>query len=146
DSLGGFEVGTAFTGTGKPGEIMKISPDAQTIVNPWVKLPNEGGHLRGGLHIDRTGVFGGDLIVVSETGGVWRVNSHGQPSILANLHDVLEGPCTVPNDPVRYGPFAGKILAAAENSGRIYAIDPQGNVRFEAVGGSPEGAFVVPAH
>jgi len=81
------------------------------------------------LAVRKTGVFGGDLIVViggtpkpgsdpgptlGDTGGaVWRVTASGnatklaQVSNLANGADtVLEGVTTVPNDPFKYGPFA----------------------------------------
>lgn len=143
-TMGGFQVGDTFCGGGRPGEIIRISPDGQTVQNPWVKLPNEQGILRGGLHVDETGVWGGDLIVITNTGGIWRVNSLGQPQILANVHDLVEGPTTVPNDPVRYGPWAGTIVCGSEASGRLYSIDRQGNVRIEPVGGSPEAVHVVP--
>ncbi|MBV8878460.1 MAG: hypothetical protein JO332_00715, partial [Planctomycetaceae bacterium] len=144
DTMGGFEIGDTFTGNGRPGEILKMSGDGQTIVNPWVKLPNEPGLLRGGLCVDRTGAFGGDLIVVTTAGNVWRVNSDKQVQILAHLNDGVEGPTTVPIDPVRYGPWSGTILAAAEGSGRIYSITPQGAVRFDALGISAEGCHVIP--
>src|SRR5205823_212724 len=71
---GGFVAGEVYCGTGVAGEIMRISADGSSSQRPWVSLPGETGLLRGGLCFDRTGVFGGDLIVVSNTGGVWRVN------------------------------------------------------------------------
>jgi len=46
-------------------------------------------------------------------GGGTGVNSAGTPTFLANVHAFLEGVTTVPNDPVRYGPLAGKIRAPA---------------------------------
>ncbi len=126
DRRGGFTPGELFVGTGTKGVVARISADGSTIENPWVTLPGEEGLLRGSLHVDRTGVWGGDLIVVTTTGGVWRVNSSGQANLLKNVGTHLEGVTTVPNEE-KYGPWAGKILAGAEDEHTIYSIDADGN-------------------
>jgi len=120
-SLGGFAPGELFSGTGVPGVIARIAADGATVQNPWVTLPDETG-LDGGLFIDRTGVFGGDLIVVTATGGVWRITSAGVATRIASLDTPLEGVTTVPNDVANYGPWAGKILVGAKTQNAIYAI------------------------
>jgi len=147
-SRGGFTPGELFTGTGVPGHIARISADGATIQNPWVILPGETGLLRGSLHIDRTGVFGGDLIVVTTepTGNVWRVTSAGIANKLASLETHLEGLTTVPDDTIKYGPWAGKILTGAEQQHRIYAIDAKGNVTFFNLGIEPEDFDLIPAN
>lgn len=126
---GGWDSGTMFTGNGLDGEIVKVSPDGSQIVNPWVSLPGlNNGLMRGSLYVDRTGIFGGDLIVATTTGEVWRVSSAGTPIAIlpagAGVH--LEGLIVVPNIPVRYGPLAGKIIAGAEEQGLLWVIDPSG--------------------
>jgi len=147
-SLGGFTPGELFTGTGVPGHIARISADGAMIQNPWVVLPGETGLLRGSLHLDRTGVFGGDLIVVTTepTGNVWRVTSAGAATKLASLGTHLEGVTTVPNDTVKYGPWAGKILTGAEQQNRIYAIGASGNTAFFSLGIDPEDFDLIPAN
>jgi hypothetical protein len=52
-----FSRGT-FVGTGTPGVVARVSATARRS-SPWVTLPGENGLLRGSLHVDRTGVFGG---------------------------------------------------------------------------------------
>lgn len=145
-SLGGFTPGELFTGTGVPGHIARISADGATVQNPWVVLPGETGLLRGSLHVDRTGVFGGDLIVVTTepAGNVWRVSSGGMMTKLASLGIHLEGVTTVPDNPAKYGPWAGKILAGAEQQGRVYAIDVRGNTTFYELGINPEDIDLIP--
>ena len=75
-----FPAGTLFTGNGIDGQIARINPDG-TVVNPWVALGNQGvctgphGLMRGSLYVDRTGIYGGDLIVVTTVGEVWRINA-----------------------------------------------------------------------
>ena len=151
-SLGGFSAGEMFSGNGIPGQIIRISPDGTTVRNPWVTLNSDfqlGGFLRGGLHVDRTGVFEGDLLAVTTKGGVWRVTESGTATLLARITGVhLEGVTTVPNEP-QYGPWAGKILAGAETQGRIYAIDknstPQAPiVEHYSLGINPEDIDIIP--
>ncbi|HEV8427371.1 MAG TPA: RHS repeat-associated core domain-containing protein [Pyrinomonadaceae bacterium] len=144
-SLGGFNPGELFSGTGVPGVIARIAADGATIQNPWVTLDDETG-LDGGLFIDRTGVFGGDLIVVTSMGGVWRVTAAGAATRIANLNTPLEGVTTVPNDEANYGPWAGKILAGAKTQNAIYAIDAQGASTSYPISISPQDIQIIPAH
>jgi hypothetical protein len=139
-----FPVGDVFTGTGRPGEIVRVDQDGNfypTVSggplagggNSWVQLPGVGDLLRGSLYVDRTCVFGGDLIVVTGstavTGGdIWRVKVNGIATHVADvgpgthLEGVITVPCSVnvlnqpcpANDPV-WGPWAGTILAGNES-------------------------------
>ena len=151
---GGFEVGELLTGTGVPGVIARISPDGTAIQNPWVTLPSETGLMRGSLFQDRFCVCGGELIVATTAGNVWRVSAGGTPTKLASLGTHLEGLTTVPNDP-KYGPWAGKILVGAENAldpstqepGLIFAIDcAEGGVEEYGLGIRPEDIDIIPAN
>jgi len=139
---GGFTVGELYTGTGAAGVIARISPDGLTVQNPWVMLPGENGTLRGGLFQDRYGVFGGDLIAVTTAGNVWRVTSGGVATKIASLGVFLEGVTTVPNDPDKYGPWAGKIVAGGN---LFYAIDASGGAERFELGVPPEDIDIIPA-
>lgn len=128
DGVNSFTPGTMFTGNGVDGQIVKVNPDG-TFVNPWVDLPGLGnGLMRGSLYVDRTGVFGGDLIVVTSVGEVWRIDASGSPTKIADVNVHLEGVITVPNDP-QFGSLASKIITGAEEQGRVYAIDTTGLVQ-----------------
>lgn len=135
-NAGGWAAGTLFTGNGIDGQIVKISPDGTQILNPWVDLPGtNNGLMRGSLYVDRTGIYGGDLIVVTTTGEIWRVNNAGQATSISPPKAVhLEGLIVVPNIPVRYGPLAGKIIAGAEEQGLLWVIEPNGNATTLNVG------------
>src|SRR5262249_54924731 len=149
---GGFTPGDLFVGDGRPGQIARITDHGNTLIDPWVTLPGETGLLRGGLTFDQTGVFGGNLIVDTTAGGVWEIDSNGQPTQLGNTGTFLESLTTVPNDPVRYGPIAGKVLALDEQISSIFTIDATGNVAsFPLTSfGSPlmslETVHVIPAN
>jgi len=145
-TVGGFTSGEVFTGTSVPGVIARIAADGSSIQNPWIILPGQTGLLNGGLHVDRTGVFGGDLIAATTLGGVWRITASGQATQIANLNTRLEGITVVPNDPDRYGPWSGKILTGAKEQGLVYALDPQGVSTSYQFGINPEDITVIPAH
>ncbi|MDQ3802896.1 MAG: putative Ig domain-containing protein [Acidobacteriota bacterium] len=144
-SLGGFRAGELFTGTGVTGVVARVAPDGAAVQNPWVTLPGEAGR-PAGLHVDRTGVFGGDLIVVTDAGGVWRINAAGTAALVASLSTPLAGVTTIPDDADRYGPWAGKILAGAKEQGAVYAVDAQGGASSHPLGINPEEIELVPAH
>jgi hypothetical protein len=153
---GGFVTGDVYVGTGTPGVIAKVTEGGSTLIDPWVTLPGESGLLRGGLFQDRFCAAGGDLVVTTTAGDVWRITSGGTATeVAAGVGDWLEGPTTVPNDP-RYGPWAGKILAASEDCGCVRSVDPGtglhetwslglGNMTGSGVA-SAEGVHVVPAN
>jgi len=147
-SLGGFAAGTMFTGNGADGQIAKVNPDG-TFSNPWVTLPSTAscpaphGLMRGSLYVDRTGEFGGDLIVVTTDGEVWRINNAGSPTCLRSIGTHLEGVITVPRDP-QFGGLAGKIITGAEGQGRVYAVDTTGNVQFWAIPFNIEDIDLIP--
>ncbi len=132
--LGGFKPGDLYSSNGQPGQIVRITDDGTSVINPWVTLPGETGALRGGLTFDQTGVFGGNLIVVTSAGNIWEVDVKGHATKLGGTGTFLEGVTTIPNDVVRYGPLAGKVLATDENSSQIFTIDPAGNVASFDIG------------
>lgn len=141
---GGFVVGDVFTGNGIDGQIVRVTDGGATVFNPWVVLPG-GGHglIRGSLYVDRTGLYGGDLIVCTTGGEVWRVDNAGTPSFIVDVNTHLEGLCTVPNDPGRWGPIAGRIIAGAEDQGLMYSFDAAGNFDTYALGVAIEDIDVI---
>src|SRR5947207_5311686 len=109
--------------------IRKITANGSSVNTNWATLPGETNFLGGSLYFDQTGVFGYDLIVVTGRnladslagGAVWRVNASGNATLVAQVENpsgsgrLLEGVLTVPNDPAKYGPWAGTILTCQES-------------------------------
>jgi RHS repeat-associated protein len=143
-SRGGFVAGELFTTTAVPGAIARVNASGATVQNPWVTLPGETGAI-GGLYLDRTGVFGGDLIAVTTSGGVWRVNAAAEATKVASLETKLAGVTTVPEDPDRYGPWSGKILAGAKDLSLVYAINALGESTGLPLDVQPQDIDIVPA-
>ncbi len=141
---GGFTAGDLFVGNGIDGQIVRISSDGNTVDNPWVDLPGaNNGLMRGSLYVDRTGEWGGDLVVVTTTGEVWRVTSAGVPTKVATASVHLEGAIIVPNCPARYGPIAGKLIAGAEGQGLLHVISKDGSSETHNVGVKIEDIDVI---
>ena len=97
-------------------------------------------------------VTGGSPSSTIDGGAVWRVTSSGSATNLAQIDNpsgtgrILEGVLTVPNDSMKYGPWAGKILTGGERAGLIYALDTSGNVTSYNVGvGTPEDIRLIPS-
>lgn len=134
-NVGGFSAGELFVGNGVDGQIVRISADGTVVDNPWVDLAGDAnGLMRGSLYVDRTGVWGGDLIVATTAGELWRVTSAGSATLVASVGTHLEGLITVPDAPLRYGPLAGTAIAGAEGSGLLYAFTPDGTVSTWSLG------------
>lgn len=143
NTLGGFRIGEVFSGSDSEGEVMRITPQGTNVGNlgtygrGWVELEPYGvsvGELYG-FYVDQSGVWGGDLIASSALGYVWRVNSNGVSTLIATLNEayLYEPVTTIPNDPSKYGPWAGKILVGSDSGypapgGIIQAIDTNGVV------------------
>ena len=172
-NAGGFTKGELFFGKGDwhyrttdttVPIIDKLSADGLQWTENWCVLTNEtapGTNLgvNGGLYVDKTGVFGYDLIAVTGNNfaaagpqGVWRVNANGVPTLLANLPaEHLENVITLPNDPDKWGPWAGKILTGDKWNRMLYLVETNGNTtaidtRQLIPGGiSPEDFDLIPA-
>ncbi len=116
----GFAVGTIFTGNGSDGQIVKVDPGGGSFTNPWVSLPGaNNGLVRGSLYVDRTGLYNGDLIAVTTGGELWRIDAAGASTKIDDQNVHLEGLSIVPNLP-KWGPYAGCIVAGAENQGLMH--------------------------
>lgn len=143
----GFSPGELFVGNGIDGQIVRISPDGGTVQNPWVDLPGpDNGLLRGSLYVDRTGVWGNELLVATTAGELWRINASGVPTLIADADVHLEGLVTVPDAPARYGPLAGKAIAGAENEGLLYVFDTSGTIASLNVGVAVEDIDIIVPH
>ena len=85
--------GDLYFGPGQPGKIGKITANGSSVNTNWATLTNstqmvgETDPFMGGFYIDQTGVFGGDLIVVTGSGGIWRVTAATNATKVAQVND-----------------------------------------------------------
>ena len=111
----GFVPGDIFVGNGH--DIERVTDGGKTVIPDWVTLPTviNGGYY-GNMVMDTGGAFGGNLVVLTEDGGVYLVDAQGT---YAQLHVVgldgdIEAISVLPKDSSVWGPYAGDIVFMRE--------------------------------
>jgi len=115
--------------------------DSRGEARGFASLPRHG--LENGIAFDSTGRFGHRLLVTATNASrttVYAIDCRGSVSTLTTTAPKLEGGITVA--PATFGRFAGDLIAPDENSGRIYAISPNGRSRLLANSGLAHGGDV----
>ena len=135
DNASSFELGEVFLGF-DDGLVVGISANRTKITN--MKLPLEKSSVSGGLLVDKTGAFGGDLMAVTGEGRIWRIDINGNKNLFIDLHTPLKGLTIIPNDIERYGIFSGKMIVGAKDQRGVFAIDRYGESYFYTLGFSPQ--------
>jgi hypothetical protein len=144
DAVGGtrcsFESGMAFAlePGPRPGVVM-ISPQGRA--RRFASLPP--GRFLSGIAFDSTGRFGHRLLVTAGSGGrttVFGIGCDGRLSVIAAGAPAVEGGITVA--PATFGRYGGDLIAADETSGRVYAVDPAGQVITLARPALPAGGDI----
>ena len=135
-----FGNGTAFAlePGPRPGVVM-ISPQGRA--RRFANLPP--GRFVSGIAFDSTGRFGHRLLVTAVAGGrttVFGIGCDGRVSAIAAGAPAVEGGITVA--PAAFGRFGGDLIAADEASGRVYAVDPAGQVITVARPALPAGGDI----
>ena len=135
-----------------------LSANGSQYVTNWATLYGIGSFF-GGLYVDQTGVWGGDLIATaggdytddSGIGALWRIKADRTSTHLMNFPLPLGGVITIPNDVAQWGPWAGKIVTGLgpetlldETNRVIYAIDTSGLVTTNYLGIEPEQMNLIP--
>jgi len=127
EKTGGFAVGEVFLGF-ENGTIFRVSADALQITK--INLPREKSMVNGGLTVDQTKVFGGDLLAATGDGKIWRVDQSGNAKLFLDLNTAIKGLTIIPNDFERYGAIAGKLIVGAGEQRGIFAIDENASTIF----------------
>jgi hypothetical protein len=115
--------------------------DARGRARTFASLPARG--LENGIAFDATGRFGHRLLVTATFGShtaVYAIDCHGAVSTVTARAPKVEGGVAVA--PASFGRFAGDLIAPDENSGRIYAISPDGRSSLVAGSGLAHGGDV----
>src|SRR5207302_8612646 len=95
----------------------------------------------GGVALDTNGLFDHRLLVTGTHSGnqttVFAVDCLGQSSVITDAAPQVEGGLAVA--PASFGAFGGWLIAPDENSGRVLAVDPSGQVALVNVPNLPTG-------
>ena len=96
-----------------------------------------------GIAFDQVGRFGSRLLVAGRIAGqstLYAVDCRGRAQVVLEHGPQIEGGMAVA--PRGFGSFGGRLVAADEFSGNVYAFDHRGGVRVLARSGLPAGADV----
>lgn len=134
--LGGFPGRDIYVASSNG--VMHITNDGTTS-NLFVS--GLSGNVRG-ITFDGIGTFGNDMLITTDSGNVYRVNSAGAPSLLANVGEDTEGLDVAPLGN-NFSIFDGRLIVGSEGSGTLRAISNSGVVTpFATVASAEEVSFV----
>ena len=121
--LGGFAPRAIFAGSEASQTIWTYANNATTATAATVFATGLLGDVRS-IAFDPYGQYGNDMIVATQTGNVYRVDSVGTVTLLAALGFDTEG---LDFTPQQFGNIpAGTLVVLSEGSGRMTAIAPDG--------------------
>lgn len=135
NNASGFTNGDMFYGSDT--DIGWLSSNAAVSNLSWCELTNatETNTLgfRGGLCMDTVGTFSNNLVVVTSndqlalgTKGVWEVDAHGNPRLLAHITAyLLEGITVIRTN---FGPWSGQIITGDEGNAMLHVVNTNGTV------------------
>ncbi len=141
---GGFPSNYVYVTRGS--KILRITLDG--TVTLFTTIPSCIQSSETGITFDHVGSFGWDMIVTCSNGKVWRVNSVGAATLVADVADALglasvrvENPDVAP---LGFVPYGGYLFVAAENLGKVLAVSPSGAVSTVASWSRAEGVNFIP--
>ncbi len=120
-----------------PG-VVRVQPSGQA--SRFVDFPS--GVFPSGITFDRFGRFGYRLLVTGTSGtnneaSLYAIDCLGHVTVIAQGGPQVEGGIVVA--PPSFGRFGGRLIAADELNGRIYAFGRDGAVQLVADSGLPAG-------
>lgn len=123
--LGGFASRDIFAGSQSYGTVWSYSNTATTATAATAFATGLTGGVRS-IAFDPYGNYGGDMIVATMSGYVYRINSSGTATQLASLGVDTEG---LDFTPQAFGSVAaGTLVVLSEGDGRVRAITPGGTM------------------
>jgi hypothetical protein len=135
--LGGFNARDIFAGSQNNGTIVHFSNNGST---QSVFASGLVGGVRS-IAFDPYGLYGNDMIVATNAGNIYRVNSAGVATVLANVGEDAEGLSFAPQ--ISGSIPKGTLVVASEGSGSLRTISPLGaQATIGAVGGAEMVSFV----
>jgi hypothetical protein len=121
----GFAKGAVYAGDGSTGRIDYVPASGAPVLFGTVPV----GNVRQ-IFFDPGSNFGGEMLVTTTSGNIYKFDSSGTPTFLADVGEDAEGMDIAPSD---FGPYAGDLLVSSEGTGTIRAITP-GAVSVVATG------------
>lgn len=141
-SLGqaGFPTADVYAGSQANSSIYHYANGGGTP-SLFATLPSTAGVVRQ-IFFDPGSSFGGNMLVTTSSGQIYKVDATGTPTLLANIGEDTEGMDIAPSS---WGSYAGDLMVASEGSGSLRLVSPSGTVTVVNSRGSFPGAETVSA-
>jgi PEP-CTERM motif len=122
-SLGqaGFPTGDIYAGSQNNGQIWHFA-NSGGVPTLFTTLPPGSGGVRQ-VFFDPGSSFGGNMLVTTNVGDIFKVTSTGAVSLVANVGEDVEG---IDIATSAWGPYVGWLLVTSEVSGTVRLISPDG--------------------
>jgi PEP-CTERM motif len=117
----GFAKGAVYAGNGSGNQIYYVPSSGVPVL---FGTTGNSENIRQ-IFFDPGSSFGGAMLVTTNSGRIYKFNSSGTPTLLANIGADTEGMDIAGSG---FGPYAGDLLVASEGTGEIHAITPGGTV------------------
>jgi hypothetical protein len=117
-----------------------VAVDPRGLARRFANLP---AGTPNGIAFDDVGRFGHRLLVTAAVNGnatVYGLDCAGTETVITSHAPAIEGGIAVA--PASFGDFGGDLIAPDENSGQIWAISADGNVRLVARSGLSSGGDI----
>jgi hypothetical protein len=119
--LGGFPVGNVYA---SPASNV-VYQYANSGGTPSVFATLPGGTVIRQIFFDPGSSFGGDMLVTTTSGTIYKINSSGTPTAFATTNQDSEGMDIATSN---LGKYAGDLLVTSEGTGTVWAVTPGGVV------------------
>jgi len=118
----GFAKGAVYAGAGEGNQIYLVPSSGPPVL--FGTTLNSSEHIRQ-IFFDPGSSFGGNMLVTTSTGNIYKFNSAGVATLIASVGEDTEGMDIASS---AFGQYAGDLLVSSEGSGMIRAISPSGVV------------------
>lgn len=118
---GGFAPGAIYAGNGSGNQIYFVPSAGAPVL--FATTPATENIRQ--IFFDPGNTFGGKMLVSTNLGHIYSIDSAGNVSLLASVGSDTEGMDIASS---AFGIHSGKLIVGSEGSGQIYAIDSLGNV------------------
>ena len=125
---GSWTPGDIYAGSQASGQIYHF---ASTGGTPTLFVTVPSGNVRQ-IFFDPGSSFQGNMLVTTNSGDIYQITHTGSVSPLASVGEDTEGMDIATS---AWGPYAGNLLVASEDSGTIRLISPSGQITVVGSGG-----------
>jgi hypothetical protein len=126
---GGFAAGTVYAGNGSGNQIYRVPSVGAPVL--FATTPATENIRQ--IFFDPGNTYGGNMLVSTNLGHIYSIDSSGNVTLLASVGSDTEGMDIASS---AFGTYSGQLLVGSEGTGLVRAIDPLGNVSAPLLGGS----------